>query len=171
MQKELNPNLFQSQLQHSKGQIDFVEGKTATVVAPSQPSSVAMAMQTEYQKQFLAMQEQIEKLSQVFIESQKNTQLKIDRCQYQVGRLENQQNQMSAEMNAKIHHLTQRSMERQNIDLKVQEMIDRHNSVVKTFEVRLNQLQKLLAEKEAQYRAVQASLSEAKMEIMRLKRL
>lgn len=171
MQKELNPNLFQANSQNSKGQIDFIENKNATVLAPSQPSAAAIAMQGEVQKQMMAMQDQIEKLSQMLIESQKNTQLKIDRCQYQVGRLENQQNQSTAEINAKIHHLTQRSMERQNIDIKVQEMIDRHNSVVKTFEVRLNQLQKLLAEKEAQYRAVQASLSEAKMEIMRLKRL
>lgn len=171
MQKELNPNLFQFQTQHSKGQIDFVEAKAATVIAPSQPSAAAIAIQSEYHKQLLALQEQVEKLSHTFVESQKNTQLKIDRCQYQVGRLENQQNQSSAEVNAKIHHLSQRNMERQNIDIKVQEMIDRHNSVVKTFEVRLNQLQKLLAEKEAQYRAVQASLSEAKMEIMRLKRL
>jgi len=42
--------------------------------------------------------------------------------------------------------------------------------VIKSFEVRLNHMQRLLADKENQMAASQAALNEAKMEISRLKR-
>ena len=57
------------------------------------------------------------------------------------------------------------------MDQKMQEVIDRHNSVLKGFEVRITHLQKLLSEKDSQVMSAFAALNEAKMEIARLKRL
>jgi muramoyltetrapeptide carboxypeptidase LdcA involved in peptidoglycan recycling len=60
--------------------------------------------------------------------------------------------------------------ERKTMEMKMQEVVDRHNSVLRGFEQRLNQMQKVISDKEAQMIHAQAALNEAKMEIARLKR-
>jgi hypothetical protein len=75
------------------------------------------------------------------------------------------------ESGQKISQLNQKLTERKSLEMKVQEMVDRHNNVIKSFEVRMGQLQKLLAEKDAMLVSAQATLNDAKMEITRLKRL
>lgn len=50
----------------------------------------------------------------------------------------------------KLAHLNSRLNERKVQDSKIEEMIERHNQIVKSFEARLNQLQKIINEKDLQ---------------------
>src|SRR5690349_20010385 len=94
----------------------------------------------------------------------KTSNNKFERQSALLSRLEQSHNGLATEAGQKITMLSQRVNERRSLDAKVQEMVDRHNNVIKSFEVRMNHLQKLLAEKEAQAAAAQTALNDAKME-------
>ena len=71
----------------------------------------------------------------------------------------------------KLSGLGSRFAERKSYETKVQEMIDRHNGVLRAFENRLGQLQKILAEKESQITQTQSVIQDLRTEIARLRRL
>jgi branched-subunit amino acid aminotransferase/4-amino-4-deoxychorismate lyase len=167
MQKELNPELFG-------------EKKSATParregMIPSAPSTDPVHLNTDRQifeikNQLLSMNDQLKQLTQAMTESNKTTNGKLERNQQHMSRLETSHNGLAVETGQKLQQINTKLAERKALDLKIQEMVDRHNNVIKSFEVRLNHMQKLLAEKEAMAAAAQTALNEAKMEIARLKR-
>ena len=117
------------------------------------------------------LSEELKKIFSQFQEFSKASHLRSERMQQQLQRLEQSHNGMIQETGHKLNHMGLRLNERKSIDHKIQEMVDRHTNVIKSFEVRMNHLQKLLADKDAQVLSAQAALNEAKMEISRLKRL
>lgn len=168
MQKELNPDLF--------GEKKL--SKSATLADSS--SSTAFQTQNylntdrqifELKAQNQALAEQLNKMVGTINELIKSSNVRFEKQHQQLNRLEQSHNGLAMEAGQKITQLTARANERKSLDLKVQEMVDRHNNVIKSFEVRMNHLQKLLSEKEAQMHNAQTALNEAKMEIARLKRL
>lgn len=167
MQKELNPELFGDK-------------KSATTarresLVPPAPSNDPTYLNTDRQifelkTQMMTMTDQLHKLQQLMNEANKNNGARLERFQAGLSRLETSHNGLALEAGQKIQQINNKLAERKALDAKIQEMVDRHNNVLKSFEVRLNHMQKLLAEKEAQVAASQAALNEAKMEISRLKR-
>lgn len=167
MQKELNPEIFG-------------EKKSATParregLVPPAPSADPAYLNTDRQifelkSQMLNVNEQLSKLTQALNETTKNGNARMERFQQGLSRLETSHNGLAVEAGQKIQQINNKLAERKALDLKIQEMVDRHNNVIKSFEVRLNHLQKLLSEKEAQVAAAYTALNEAKMEIARLKR-
>ncbi|OYZ22221.1 MAG: hypothetical protein B7Y39_07960 [Bdellovibrio sp. 28-41-41] len=105
------------------------------------------------------------------IEIQKASKLRTDRYNLSLQRLEAQQNQMANDISEKFALLLQKMNEQKKYDQKVQDIVDRHNNLLKGYEVRLNQMQKLLMQKEQDYVEAVTSLKELKAEIGRLKRL
>ncbi|HEX7672825.1 MAG TPA: hypothetical protein VF412_01570 [Bdellovibrio sp.] len=167
MHKELNPELF---------------GEKKIAKSPAMESASALSstganyLNTDRQifelkSQNHTLADQMNKIVSTVNELIKTTNAKFERQQALLTRLEQSHNGLATEAGQKITQLSQRVNERKSLDLKVQEMVDRHNNVIKSFEVRMNHLQKLLAEKEAQMISCQTALNEAKMEIARLKRL
>lgn len=105
------------------------------------------------------------------LEIQKASKLRSDRYNLSLQRLEAQQNQMASDIAEKFALLLQKLNEQKKYDQKVQDIVDRHNNLLKGYEVRLNQMQKLLMQKEQDYVEAVTSLKELKAEIGRLKRL
>lgn len=124
----------------------------------------------ESKKRQEQLQEQLNHLTTQFAESQKSNQLKFDRLTGALVKMEHGHNTLVSEAGQKMAQLSQKLIDRKSMDQKIQEMMDRHNNVIKGFEVRLNHLQKLLADKEAQLQAAQNLLNETKMEISRIRR-
>jgi TolA-binding protein len=118
----------------------------------------------------MSVNEQLSKMTQAMNEANKNGSARMERFQQGLSRLETSHNGLATEAGQKIQQINNKLAERKALDMKIQEMVDRHNNIIKSFEVRLNHMQKLLAEKEAQTAAAFAALNEAKMEIARLKR-
>lgn len=167
MNKELNPELF---------------GEKKSTKAPNHESAMGLGspggnyLNTDRQIFELRVQnqnltDQLNKVVATVNELIKTTNAKFEKQASLLNRLEQSHNGLASEAGQKITQLSQRVNERKSLDLKVQEMVDRHNNVIKSFEVRMNHLQKLLSEKEAQMISAQAALNEAKMEISRLKRI
>ncbi len=167
MNKELNPDLF---------------GEKKISKSPTMESSAGMASAAnsylntdrqifELKAQNQALADQVNKIVGTVNELIKTSNIKFEKQHHLLQRLEQSHNGLATEAGQKITQLSQRVNERRSVDMKVQEMVDRHNNVIKSFEVRMNHLQKLLAEKEGQMISCQAALNEAKMEIARLKRL
>ena len=168
MHKELNPELF---------------GEKKVTKTPSMDASSALGASSsnnylntdrqifELKSQNQALVDQMNKVVATVNELIKTSNNKFERQSALLSRLEQSHNGLATEAGQKITMLSQRVNERRSLDAKVQEMVDRHNNVIKSFEVRMNHLQKLLAEKEAQTVAAQTALNDAKMEISRLKRL
>jgi chromosome segregation ATPase len=124
----------------------------------------------ELKSQNQALVEQMNKVVGTVNELIKASNVKYERQQSLMARLEQSHNGLAVETGQKLSQLSNKVNERKALEMKVQEMVDRHNNVIKSFEVRMNHLQKLLAEKEGQMAAAQTALNDAKMEIARLKR-
>lgn len=170
MQKELNPELFGEKKTAKNSCINSIDGSSSALGSNnSYLNTDRQIFELKAQNQMLT--EQINKIVGTVNELIKSSNSKFDRQQALLTRLEQSHNGLALEAGQKINQLSQKVNERKSLDLKVQEMVDRHNNVIKSFEVRMNHLQKLLAEKEAQMIASQAALNETKMEIARLKRI
>lgn len=167
MSKELNPDLF---------------GEKKAAKTPISDGSMGMGASNinylntdrqifELRAQNQALADQLNKVVMTVNELIKTSNMKFEKQNSLLTRLEQSHNGLANEAGQKITQLAQRVNERKSFELKVQEMVDRHNNVIKSFEVRMNHLQKLLSEKEAQLISSQAALNETKMEIARLKRL
>ncbi|XGC80298.1 hypothetical protein ACES2L_13280 [Bdellovibrio bacteriovorus] len=172
MHKELNPELFGEKKAVKTPLMDtgmYSGGAGAQANSGNYLNTDRQIFELKAQNQALA--DQLNKVVATVNELIKTSNMKFEKQASLVSRLEQSHNGLATEAGQKITQLAQRVNERKSLDLKVQEMVDRHNNVIKSFEVRMNHLQKLLAEKEAQMISSQAALNEAKMEIARLKRL
>lgn len=75
------------------------------------------------------------------------------------------------DINNKIAQVVSRVNERKVADGVVKEMVERSTQVVQSFEVRLNQLQRVISEQELQLTNARAQLKDALQELSRLKKL
>jgi hypothetical protein len=75
------------------------------------------------------------------------------------------------EVHNKIAQVVSRLNERKISEGVVKEMVDRHANVVQTFETRLQQFQKVMAEQEMQLMHARSELKQALQELERLKKL
>ncbi len=165
MQKELNPELFGQMPNESATSSRWVEPQVPTNVIPVDQKMIDLKGEINLSN------ERMMKLTMQLSEFMKSSQLKFDRITQALTKLDQSHQATSLETSQRVAHLNQRLGERKGLDQKIQEMMDRHNGVLRGFEVRLNHLQKLLSEKENQLASTLALLNETKMEIARLKRL
>lgn len=114
---------------------------------------------------------ELNELKMEIVEIQKNSKLRTDRYNQSLQRLETHQGQLAADISEKFALLLQKLNEQKKYDQKVQDIVDRHNNLLKGYEVRLNQMQKLLMQKEQDYVEAVTTLKELKAEITRLKRM
>lgn len=167
MQKELKPELF-----GEKNPIRPRESFAFEQSAAPAPDFLDVDRRVlDLKNQVGGLAEEVRKNISQMQEFMKTAQLRLEKMQQQVHRLEQNHNGLAQESGQKLSHMAARLGERKSLDQKIQDMVDRHSGVIKSFEVRMNQLQRLLAEKENQLATAQSAINEAKMEIARLKRL
>lgn len=161
MQKELNPQLF--------GETGL---KSRVVEKQTPPPTLHLEQKiTETKQQVQSVTEALQRIVQQMNEYMKSNHAKMERFNTALHKLEQNDQELVSQATEKISQIAARVGERKSMDAKVQELVDRQNNVMRTFEVRLNQLQMLINEKDAQLVSTQAALNEAKMEIARLKRM
>lgn len=167
MQKELNPDIFGERRTPAKATVEANHSPIPDTTGFLNTDRQIM----ELRQHVTTVGEELKKMSAQVQEFIKVSHLKIERLTQQMQRLEQSHNGMVQETGHKMSQMGQRLSERKALDSKIQEMVDRHTNVIKSFEVRMNHLQRLLSEKENQAISAQTALNEAKMEISRLKRL
>jgi chromosome segregation ATPase len=118
----------------------------------------------QMEKRTEAAQSQIQELA-------RGTAARLERFAAALARMEEAIGQHHQENTAKFAQVVAKVNERKVTDSKVQELLDRHNHIVRNFENRLISLQRLVSEQEMALHNSQAALEEARNEIARLKRL
>lgn len=188
MHRELNPQLF--------GTKTTVE-KIGSPVDPNQPAAGIMGKGGEASTQsqqrqvpyppidVKTIEHQIATLKVALIQMEKRTDgivskmeelnrsvhTRLERFSNAIVRVEESQMTHNQEATAKFAQIVAKVNERKINDTKVQELVDRHNTVIRNFENRLMALQRLVSEQELALHNSQAALEEARTEILRLKRL
>jgi chromosome segregation ATPase len=177
MQKELNPELFGS-FKVSTANLEenmvhggrFVNGNDGVNAKADDLEQVEIRV-AQLNLNVGQLMQQMSDIQTQFAELFKNTQTRMDRLQQSIQKLEQNDHMIAQEIATRMNQVHTRIGDRKTQDLKIQQMMDRHNTKKKSFELRLQQAQKVLSEKEAQVLQTTAALNEAKMEIARLKRM
>lgn len=165
MQKELNPQLFPkpTRLTAEEMMSPPVEAMLNKVVTAAEEVQVL-------RRQVLRLQEQVTKLSSMFVEQNKSQILKADRWMQALNRLEQSQASYAKENNEKIAQLSSRLTEKRGMELKAHELVEQQNNMLKSFEDRFQKLQKANSEKDIQINMITGQLQEAIIELNRLRR-
>ena len=148
MSRTLNPQLF--------GQVDAPLVKVDA--SPLQQKQVR-----EIEAQVEVMNQKLDRWAQIV--EQKIQQLSAG--QKALGEQIKQLAEMTAKQNAAMHS---RLSERRVAEAKTQELFDRHNQLVNSFEARINHVQKVATEQELKLMNYQATYEEVLREIRNLKR-
>lgn len=99
----------------------------------------------------------------------KTVHARLERFSQSIVRMEDAQNKTQSENAQRFATVVAKVNERKVGDMKVQELMDRHNSMIRNFENRMLSLQRLASEQEMALHNAQAALDEARSEIARLK--
>lgn len=167
MQKELNPELFGEQESQNK------------VFKPQMQMSLQAETQFlnfdhqifEVRGEMNQIREEIKKMKSDITELNQLTKLRFDKISQTLTKFEHTHNGFIQEVGRGFSAVNGKIVENRSIEMKTQEMIERHNGVIKSLENRLQQMQKTLAEKEGLILNQTQALQIAKAEIARLKRL
>ncbi len=99
----------------------------------------------------------------------KAAKTRIDRVGAATQRLEEMSKIKFQEVTAKISTLAGKVTERKVTDTKIEQMVARYNQSLQSFELRTQQLQKLISEQEMQIHNYKSALNEAQREMALLK--
>jgi len=164
MSKELDPSLFGEGAWASPRSVEKAKPDFDTIAHVDQKIADMRVQNRE-------LQEDIRRLAAGFDEYRHTTNTRFEKLGQQVARLEGLQAKVHSEVSTRVSQIHNRLGERHSMDLKIQEMMDRHQAMLRSAEMRIQQMQKLLNEKEAQAMSAQMALNDARIEIARLKRL
>ncbi len=170
MQKELNPDLFG---EVALGQSRMVQKSNPNAAAPKD-WSLAMEMDrkiVDLRGQIQGVAEQLKHFGKQVQEAFRGQQQAIETLQRDMEQLRQSHREFSDEATNLRDKNQNQVVEGRQIEAKVEQMLDRHQAVLRNFEVRVNQLQRIIQEKDNQLLSMQSTLIEAKGEVARLKRL
>jgi septal ring factor EnvC (AmiA/AmiB activator) len=161
-QRELNPQLF---------------GTAPLATAPVQPRAMPAASMPPYAPNELKnMESQIAGLGRGLAQMEKRTgtiaakmeelargvHSRLERFAQTIQRLEETQKHVASENSTKMANIVSKVNERKVNDSKIEEMIERHNAIVRGFEARLLSLQRLVNEQEMALHGARATLEEVR---------
>ncbi len=113
----------------------------------------------------------MDQMSAQINELNRDSQGKLDRYGQQLLRLEDGIQRLTTDTSNRLASLAGRVNERKVSDSKLQDLIDRHNLLVRNFENRLSSLQKLASDQEQALLSAFAALEDARADLARLKRI
>jgi len=116
------------------------------------------------------MEPKVEKNHTRLQELGSSSKLRFERVQNHIQRQTEGVQGQFGDIHAKIAQLLSKVNESRLAEGRIQEIVDRHSQVVQSFEVRIQQLKKLITEQELQLSASRSELKDALKEISRLKK-
>jgi chromosome segregation ATPase len=174
MSRELKRDLFDDLLPPARTDSSFLnvnlQGSSETNSALQEDWHVLLAQFDLFKRRFKELESRQENTQNRMSEWMESTKVRFDRFNSAGSRMEQFLKQTIHEINEKFAQLNSRVTERRLQESKIQEMMDRHNQVLQTYDVRMGQIQKIVHEQELQLMGAKASLEEARREIARLKK-
>ena len=164
--RELNPNLFEN----SPRPEGWNEAPANRSLVKSDNPTLDLAV-AELRAHLKAVEKLAVETKANNDDQQKLTLMRIEKMSQHVKALETVQTSSLKDIHERLATAITRLNERRTVDTKIEEMLDRHNQIIQSFEMKLRTLQKALADRETQILKTMAQLEDARAEIMRLKRL
>ena len=175
MSRELKRDLFDDLQPPARTESSFLnvnlQGSAETNSALQEDWHVLLAQFDLFKRRFKELESRQENTQNRMSEWMESTKNRFDRFNSAGSRMEQFLKQTIHEINEKFAQINSRVTERRLQESKIQEMMDRHNQVLQTYDVRMGQIQKIVHEQELQLMGAKASLEEARREIARLKKL
>lgn len=183
--RELNPQLFGAPTQSVEPKTlaadPRVPASSLMAAAPAEEAARRVpyapvdvkAMEAQLTSLRLAlgsMEKRTETLGFKMEELARTVHARLERFSQAIVRVEDSMNKSNQDSSQKFAMVAAKVNERKITDMKVQELVDRHNSIIRNFENRLLSMQRLVSEQEMSLHNAQAALDEARNEISRLKR-
>ncbi len=148
MSRSLNPQLFG----HHEAPIVKVDG-----------AGIQQRKVSEIESQIEIVNQKLDRWAQLM-------EQKIQQLNTSQKALGEQMKNMAENFSKQTANLSSKLNERRMMDSKTQEMIDRHNQIVNTFEMRFQHLQKVTTEQEIKLMTYHSTYDEVLREIRGLKR-
>lgn len=172
MAREFNPDLLSSfRGTPAEGAADAAKTPAPVAVAKAEDVRILFLHFESLNKRVKELESRLEsntaKVDDVMAQNKTRFQTVQGHFQRQTELLKNG----FADVHAKIAQVVSRVNERRVEDGVVKELVERHAQVVQAFEVRLQQLQRVLSEQELQLMSARSELKQAMLEITRLKKL
>ena len=187
MQRELNPHLFGSP--NSAQEPSAFSAPTSAQMTSPMTSMIGRAEEAPRRAPYppvdvksietaiatlkgaiIQMERRTETIAFKMEELARTVHARLERFSQSIVRVEDTLSKSQQESSQRFASVVQKVNERKINDNKVQELVDRHNTIVRNFENRLASLQRLASEQQLSLHNAQASLIEATNEIARLKR-
>lgn len=171
MSRELNSDFFPEST--SKSALNSTL-KESSFVAPSfhEEDFKLLVSQIDFlKKKFKDQENRYETLNTRLTDFTSAIKSKFERLTGVSQRLEEMTKLSLQDLGHKYTQLFSKVNERKVSDAKIQELVDRHNQLIQSFEVRMNQSQKFIAEQEMQLMSLRSELKEAQREMARLKKI
>ena len=146
MSRELHNQFFQSSPESVSATKPSAEPQTSPVVIERMRDyehkfNLISRRMREYSKQLETMDRRMNEQIQ-------GSQSRFERMQSLLGRMEQFLKNTTQESKARISTLAGKMTERRAMDAKIEELIDRHNQLVQSFEIKMTQMQKVISEQE-----------------------
>ena len=168
MPRELNPELFGS----PKPTQEPTSAPTSAPKWLKEEDGKVLALRLEaIRKKLKELEAALETQNGRSKDTQEGLKTRFDRIQQHLQRQDGQMQANNQEMHNKLAKVASRLNERLTSDQKIEELMDRQQQVLQSFELRLSQMQKIITEQELMLGAARSELKEAQREITRLKRL
>lgn len=162
MDKQLNPALF------SANTTEKVSDSKSWYI---DPSSTLRFDRPVDRAELKRVEERFEVINDRVTELVKTNTLKGEKASQRVAQAEGRIEALAQEIRSKYAQLSGRVTERNLMETEVQSMLDRHNQVVRNFENRMTQMQRLIENQQMLLMNSQAAIEEARRELARLKRV
>lgn len=166
MTRELNRDLFPSELKTAQ-KTTQEEGES---LASKEDLRVLSYQIENLWHKMKELEPKVEKTQNRVQELASSSKVRFERVQNHFQRQGEMVQGQFGDMHAKVAQLLSKVNESRLAETRIQEMVDRHQQVVQSFEARLQQLKKLITEQELQLSASRSELKEAMKEISRLKK-
>ncbi len=183
MNRELNPQLVGNQTQVEKigqpvdpqkpaqgimGQAPAQHPAGATAAGRAVPYPPVDIKGLEHQiatmkLALMQMDKRMETVTARLEDLQRTTYARFDRFAQAIQRMEEIQAQREQDTTNKFANVFAKVNERKVTDSKVQELVDRHNTIIRNFENRLLSLQRVISEQEMALHNAQAALEESRL--------
>jgi hypothetical protein len=171
MHRELNPQLFGTPTSHvepPRNQVNSAQQAKGSNPAVGYGPNEIKALEHQMSMLRVAlnqMEKRSDQLNAKIDELGRGVHARLERFSQAIIRVEELQSQQNQENTGRHAQLSAKVNERKATDAKIQEMIDRHNTIVRNFENRLTSLQRLTTEQELTLHNAHAALEEARAEL------
>ncbi len=155
MQRELSPELFKDE------QTPRIQSSSQVSHPVSPTNSNAKVMSDNFE----ALSRRMEAFETRFEQITKNMTLRMERTMTMISHVQTQINHVSGDVNEKIVQLSAKVSERRLSESRTEDMIERHNTVVKALEARLAQMHRMVTEQQSQIHNFASALNEARAEL------